>query len=816
MTVTTNLQDIILNARQKDGIDYAEDPSRFNPVLTKSAAITLFSTTFGSYHPAVGTIVELKAIPDTTREDRMLCYVESDVAANNGLFRFDLQSVQAESVPHVVTPDAGSGRWIQMTKGVSKHDALGAIAGDIPPFHLSEDKYDAAAGTDGTPSGTNRFVTSSDPVLPSSDENDALAGSDGTPSGTNLFITQSDPLLPSSSIADALQGTYGTPSDTNRFVTDQDPRIPLQTENDALQGTDGVPSGTNRFVTDSDPRIPLQTENDALQGTDGAPSGTNRFVTDSDPRIPIQAENDALQGTDGVPSNTNRFVTNSDPRVPTQAENDALQGTSGAPSGSNRFVTAADTRLLTQDENDAAQGASGAPSNANRFVTDSDPRLPTTGENDALQGTNGTPSGSNRFVTDSDPRLPTPDENNALLGTNGTSSGTNRFVTNSDPRLPALDENDALQGTSGTPGAANPYVTDNDPRVPLQAENDALQGSYGTPTAGNPYVTTQDTRLPTQNENDALVGSDGAPSASNTYVTDSDPRLLPSADHASRHIDGGADEMDGDKLNITYVPTNYTRNFGTPEVGQIDQLTSHLHGINEAISAAHPVSHMYGYLTEYTSVTQITIKPGEARNDTDTYNIKNTSNILVAITTIGENGLDVAGEANDTIYYIFVIYNPLSGIVKGLLSASPTAPTLPLGFTAKKLIGYVLNGPTGDFQPFYVNGKGPDKEYFYDDVINNDLVWNTDPGSWTLVDASPFIPVGVTYVLFQIHETNDKSPDFIFRRNGSSATYHVRHSGHVASGQIQMVLDGDREFEYMDDGSDGKIGICVAGFKMEL
>jgi hypothetical protein len=47
----------------------------------------------------------------------------------------------------------------------------------------------------------------------------------------------------------AVEGTYGSPSDTNKFVTDSDPRVPTQDENDALVGSTGTPSSTNKFVT---------------------------------------------------------------------------------------------------------------------------------------------------------------------------------------------------------------------------------------------------------------------------------------------------------------------------------------------------------------------------------------------------------------------------------------------------------------------------------------------------------------------------------------------------------------------------------------
>jgi hypothetical protein len=55
--------------------------------------------------------------------------------------------------------------------------------------------------------------------------------------------------------------------------------------------------------------------------------------------------------------------------------------------------------------------------------------------------------------------------------------------------------------------------------------------------------------------------------------------------HAARHIDGGADAIDGDKVEISWVPTNYTRDASPAEVDALDQLTAHLKGIDDAITA---------------------------------------------------------------------------------------------------------------------------------------------------------------------------------------------------------------------------------------
>jgi hypothetical protein len=53
--------------------------------------------------------------------------------------------------------------------------------------------------------------------------------------------------------------------------------------------------------------------------------------------------------------------------------------------------------------------------------------------------------------------------------------------------------------------------------------------------------------------------------------------------HNARHGSTGADEMDGDVLDIDYVPTNYTRITTPPQVTTQVELTAHLGGIDDKI-----------------------------------------------------------------------------------------------------------------------------------------------------------------------------------------------------------------------------------------
>lgn len=70
--------------------------------------------------------------------------------------------------------------------------------------------------------------------------------------------------------------------------------------------------------------------------------------------------------------------------------------------------------------------------------------------------------------------------------------------------------------------------------------------------------------------------------------------------HASSHIRGGADIIDGDRVQVDYVPSYYTRNSGTTGAGANTDLTAHLSGIDN----------LFGTWTSYTpTLTQLGTVP---------------------------------------------------------------------------------------------------------------------------------------------------------------------------------------------------------------
>ena len=94
------------------------------------------------------------------------------------------------AIPHIYGWDGT--QWLILTDAATVTSDLALHRANlfVDEKHATDLEKLALAGTSGTPSGTNRYVTTVDTRVPTQDENDALAGSDGAPSSSNLFVTQ--------------------------------------------------------------------------------------------------------------------------------------------------------------------------------------------------------------------------------------------------------------------------------------------------------------------------------------------------------------------------------------------------------------------------------------------------------------------------------------------------------------------------------------------------------------------------------------------------------------------------------------------------
>lgn len=91
-------------------------------------------------------------------------------------------------------------------------------------------------------------------------------------------------------------------------------------------------------------------------------------------------------------------------------------------------------------------------------------------------------------------------------------------------------------------------------------------------------------------------------------------------------------------------------------------------------------------------------------------------NVTADVSASGANGLDSGSEASNTWYYLWVINNGTT--TAGLLSTSSTAPTMPSGYTYKKLVSAVRNDASSNLLGF--NHIGDQYQYIYPTKVVDD------------------------------------------------------------------------------------------------
>jgi len=122
-------------------------------------------------------------------------------------------------------------------------------------------------------------------------------------------------------------------------------------------------------------------------------------------------------------------------------------------------------------------------------------------------------------------------------------------------------------------------------------------------------------------------------------------------------------------------------------------------------------------------------------------------NITIDAATTGANGLDAGGLANNTWYYPYVIYNPATDTVAGLISTSATSPALPSGYTAKTQRGAFRTNGSAQFNR--ILQKGLRAQYVVSASVTTALpniangaagTWSATAPTWAAASVSDFVP----------------------------------------------------------------------------
>lgn len=206
-----------------------------------------------------------------------------------------------------------------------------------------------------------------------------------------------------------------------------------------------------------------------------------------------------------------------------------------------------------------------------------------------------------------------------------------------------------------------------------------------------------------------------------------------------------------------------------------------------------------------------------------------TSILTLDATTIGVNGLDTGSLANNTWYYLYAIHN--GNTVASLLSISSTNPTMPSGYTNKRLISSFL---TNNSAYFYKQVQFGDFVYYIVDGGTFRVISNGTASTFTTLSLGSYgVPpitqkVKVSIQVNPIHNTAGVYFPIGIRPTGSGLTYgygpvatisQVANIQVFGSCEINVFTNNNQQIDYKfftSPSSGGGFNLDVLGYYLSL
>jgi hypothetical protein len=195
--------------------------------------------------------------------------------------------------------------------------------------------------------------------------------------------------------------------------------------------------------------------------------------------------------------------------------------------------------------------------------------------------------------------------------------------------------------------------------------------------------------------------------------------------------------------------------------------------------------------------------------------------LTVDCTGTGANGIDTGSLGASTQYYVFGIYNVTNSTMAGLVSASATSPTMPSGYTKKRLIGFALTDGDSDLVAYHQ----------FDERVDFDARLMVATGltstSYTTQDLSGILPTGTGLVKEVLFGSITSASNYMFvSDDGTNAkaiwvsyqTYNSIGQQHELQGPygaaIFAKIDGNNIHYKTDTG--GSTTLYIRAYKFSL
>lgn len=242
--------------------------------------------------------------------------------------------------------------------------------------------------------------------------------------------------------------------------------------------------------------------------------------------------------------------------------------------------------------------------------------------------------------------------------------------------------------------------------------------------------------------------------------------------------------------------------------------------------------------------TKLDVAAGICRDQNNIYDINigdylglNASGTANSVTTInaattGLNALDTGSLAASTVYYVYVVADPVSGKATGamLSTAAPaTGPLMPFGYSIYRHVGFAVTDASVHFLLFYQSGNNNARIFTYD-APQATAVTAGNSTTYAAVDLSALVPTPVSAVTSRnvpVNISYSFTPGAASRTlkmqpvlaTGDAVTITGQVTSVVVSGISQVLAQlasAKSEINYKVSNAGDAVALNVAGFNFYI
>lgn len=260
-------------------------------------------------------------------------------------------------------------------------------------------------------------------------------------------------------------------------------------------------------------------------------------------------------------------------------------------------------------------------------------------------------------------------------------------------------------------------------------------------------------------------------------------------------------------------------NLGTPTLASDAARLADITGTATAI-ASLPLGYTSNVTTEQTGNNTLRIS-GAYAVLTDSGGVTRTAITAISVTadisaSVGAGGPDRSSIDNANSWFdIYLIRNPTSLSVAGLIVPAGSTPVMPSGYSESLWVSPARNNASSNFIGFLYSSALKNFDYREDD---NNLVAISGgtATSWTGVDLSSLCPPGARWVNALVQLSGTANGGIQLREHGVTAQLWDVGSGTTRYNQVPVIpISQARVIEYQVSGSGANFLMCVLGFKMD-